>query len=187
VADNGKDDRLKQLVEAGKTRGYVLYDEVDQLLPEDVEAGSELDHLLAQLDRADIRIVEEPADLERSEVYQPEASVDYAGDPVEVYLHEMGNLPRLTPEAELELAKRMERGGLEGEVAGKDLMEANLRMVVLIARKYDNRGVHILDLIQDGNTGLFKAVKTFDYKRGYKFSTYAAWCARRAIKARLGK
>ena len=99
-------------------------------------------------------------------------------DPVRMYLKEIGNVPLLTTEQEVELAKRVEAGD---EEAKKQLTEANLRLVVSIAKKYVGRGMPFLDLIQEGNMGLMKAVDKFDYTKGYKFSTYATWCIRQAI------
>ena len=99
-------------------------------------------------------------------------------DPVRMYLKEIGKIPLLTAEEEIELAKRMEAGD---ETAKKRLAEANLRLVVSIAKRYVGRGMLFLDLIQEGNLGLMKAVEKFDYKKGYKFSTYATWWIRQAI------
>ena len=102
-------------------------------------------------------------------------------DPVRMYLKEIGKVPLLSAEEEIELAKKMEEGGEEGEAAKKKLAEANLRLVVSIAKRYVGRGMLFLDLIQEGNLGLIKAVEKFDYRKGYKFSTYATWWIRQAI------
>lgn len=102
-------------------------------------------------------------------------------DPVRMYLKEIGNVPLLSAEEEIELAQKMEEGGEEGEAAKKKLAEANLRLVVSIAKRYVGRGMLFLDLIQEGNLGLIKAVEKFDYRKGYKFSTYATWWIRQAI------
>ena len=102
-------------------------------------------------------------------------------DPVRMYLKEIGKVPLLTAEEEVELAKKMSEGGAEGEEAKKRLCEANLRLVVSIAKRYVGRGMLFLDLIQEGNLGLIKAVDKFDYTKGYKFSTYATWWIRQAI------
>jgi RNA polymerase primary sigma factor len=99
-------------------------------------------------------------------------------DPVKMYLKEIGQVPLLTPEEEVELARRIERGDIE---AKKKLIEANLRLVVSIAKRYVGRGMLFLDLIQEGNLGLIRAVEKFDYRKGYKFSTYATWWIRQAI------
>ena len=102
-------------------------------------------------------------------------------DPVRMYLKEIGKVPLLSAEEEIELAQKMEEGGEEGEAAKKKLAEANLRLVVSIAKRYVGRGMLFLDLIQEGNLGLIKAVEKFDYRKGYKFSTYATWWIRQAI------
>ena len=99
-------------------------------------------------------------------------------DPIRMYLKEIGKIPLLSTEEEIELAKRMEKGD---EEARKKLAEANLRLVVSIAKRYAGRGMQFLDLIQEGNLGLIKAVEKFDYRKGYKFSTYATWWIRQAI------
>lgn len=103
-------------------------------------------------------------------------------DPMKVYLREVGRVPRLTRESEIELAKQIERGGEQAEAAKTQLLESNLRLVVSIAERHTDRGVHILGLIQEGNTGLMEAVQHFDYRRGYRFSTYATWWVHRAIR-----
>ena len=102
-------------------------------------------------------------------------------DPVRMYLKEIGKVPLLTAEEEIEIAKKMEMGGEAAEEAKKKLAEANLRLVVSIAKRYVGRGMLFLDLIQEGNLGLIKAVEKFDYTKGYKFSTYATWWIRQAI------
>ena len=122
---------------------------------------------------------EEEVDVENIDLSVPDGvSIE---DPVTMYLKEIGKVPLLTAEEEIELAQKMERGGDEGEEAKKRLAEANLRLVVSIAKRYVGRGMLFLDLIQEGNLGLIKAVEKFDYKKGYKFSTYATWWIRQAI------
>jgi RNA polymerase primary sigma factor len=119
---------------------------------------------------------EETEDLEHIDLSVPEGvSIE---DPVRMYLKEIGKVPLLTAEEEIDLAQRMEQGD---EVAKKKLAEANLRLVVSIAKRYVGRGMLFLDLIQEGNLGLLKAVEKFDYRKGYKFSTYATWWIRQAI------
>jgi RNA polymerase primary sigma factor len=176
VAIDDRDARLKLLIDAGKTRGYVLYDEIDGVLAENCEGGRELDDLLAQLNDAGIAILEDQADDDEPERVD-EVTDWVSDDPVKVYLSEVCKVPQLVPEAEIELAKRVH----QGETAKKDLVEANLRLVVSIARRYAGGGIHVLDLIQEGNVGLLKAAERFDYGRGYKFSIYAAWWIRQAI------
>ena len=102
-------------------------------------------------------------------------------DPVRMYLKEIGKVPLLTAEEEIELSKQMELGGEEGKRAQQRLAEANLRLVVSIAKRYVGRGMLFLDLIQEGNLGLIKAVEKYDYRKGFKFSTYATWWIRQAI------
>ena len=122
---------------------------------------------------------EEDVDVENIDLSVPDGvSIE---DPVRMYLKEIGKVPLLSAEEEIELAQKMERGGEEGEEAKKRLAEANLRLVVSIAKRYVGRGMLFLDLIQEGNLGLIKAVEKFDYKKGYKFSTYATWWIRQAI------
>ena len=119
---------------------------------------------------------EEPIDVDNLDLSIPDGvSLD---DPVRMYLKEIGKVPLLSPEEEIELAKRMELGD---ENARKRLAEANLRLVVSIAKRYVGRGMQFLDLIQEGNLGLIKAVEKYDYSKGFKFSTYATWWIRQAI------
>ena len=119
---------------------------------------------------------EDEVDMENIDLSVPEGvSIE---DPVRMYLKEIGKVPLLTAEEEISLAKRMENGD---ESAKKRLAEANLRLVVSIAKRYVGRGMLFLDLIQEGNLGLIKAVEKFDYRKGYKFSTYATWWIRQAI------
>ena len=133
----------------------------------------EADDLLLEPDDADL---EEEEDIENIDLSVPDSvGVD---DPVRMYLKEIGKVPLLTTEQEVALAKRMGEGD---EEAKKELAEANLRLVVSIAKRYVGRGMQFLDLIQEGNLGLIKAVEKFDYTKGYKFSTYATWWIRQAI------
>ena len=135
-------------------------------------------------------VLEEVVDITSDEAIEADFESDFeAGvtkgiavdDPVRMYLKEIGKVPLLTAEEEVELAKKMAEGGEEGEEAKKRLCEANLRLVVSIAKRYVGRGMLFLDLIQEGNLGLIKAVDKFDYTKGYKFSTYATWWIRQAI------
>lgn len=129
-----------------------------------------------EVDIDDIISDEEDVDMENIDLSVPEGvSIE---DPVRMYLKEIGKVPLLSAEREIELAKRMEEGD---EEARKELAEANLRLVVSIAKRYVGRGMLFLDLIQEGNLGLIKAVEKFDYHKGYKFSTYATWWIRQAI------
>ena len=146
---------------------------VDVLTITEDDDDVEPDDLLFELDD------EEEIDMEQIDLSVPEGvSIE---DPVRMYLKDIGKVPLLTAEEEIELAKKMEDGGEEGEEAKKKLAEANLRLVVSIAKRYVGRGMLFLDLIQEGNLGLIKAVEKFDYTKGYKFSTYATWWIRQAI------
>jgi len=139
---------------------------------EDIEVIEDPDELISDVDETDIEADEEL----KGDIALPKGvSVD---DPVRMYLKEIGKIPLLTTEEEIELAKRMENGD---EEAKRKLAEANLRLVVSIAKKYVGRGMLFLDLIQEGNLGLMKAVEKFEYKKGFKFSTYATWWIRQAI------
>ena len=140
------------------------------------ENGNDVDDLLLLSDD-DINLDdEEEVDMENLDISVPEGiSIE---DPVRMYLKEIGKVPLLSAEEEIELAQRMEEGD---ESAKKRLAEANLRLVVSIAKRYVGRGMLFLDLIQEGNLGLIKAVEKFDYRKGYKFSTYATWWIRQAI------
>ena len=137
-------------------------------------SGDAADDIEVEID--DIIPDEEEVDMENIDLSVPEGvSIE---DPVRMYLKEIGKVPLLSAEREIELAKRMEEGD---EEARKELAEANLRLVVSIAKRYVGRGMLFLDLIQEGNLGLIKAVEKFDYHKGYKFSTYATWWIRQAI------
>ena len=149
---------------------YLENNKVDVLAPdEDLEMEPEL-----FLEEEDLE--EEEIDVDHLELSMPEGvNIE---DPVRMYLREIGKVPLLTPEEEIDLAKRMEMGD---ESAKKRLAEANLRLVVSIAKRYVGRGMQFLDLIQEGNLGLIKAVEKYDYSKGFKFSTYATWWIRQAI------
>ncbi|MCX7719715.1 MAG: sigma-70 family RNA polymerase sigma factor [Dictyoglomus thermophilum] len=143
---------------------------------EEVEEFLE-DHELVDSEDLYVDIKEDkiPENIEEEVEIPEEIELD---DPVKMYLKEIGKIPLLTPEEEIELAKRVEQGD---EEAKKKLIEANLRLVVSVAKRYIGRGLSFLDLIQEGNLGLIKAVEKFDWRKGYKFSTYATWWIRQAI------
>ena len=178
--------RVRELIETGKAKGVLTYKEIVELLG-DIEMDSEqFNRILDTLSSLNIEVMkDEPVpeaeisgDTEDEEIdlSVPEGiSID---DPVRMYLKEIGKVPLLSADEEIELAKRMEEGD---EQAKKRLAEANLRLVVSIAKRYVGRGMLFLDLIQEGNLGLIKAVEKFDYRKGYKFSTYATWWIRQAI------
>ena len=197
AAENRK--KLDALLELGKKSGKIsskqLIDTLDaadadeqmteKFYDELEAAGVEIDvsdvlEVLGQPqeelpDEEELKKVEEEAVVEDPEILADTFKLD---DPVRMYLKEIGKIKLLTPEEELELAKRMSEGD---EEAQKQMAEANLRLVVSIAKRYVGRGMLLLDLIQEGNLGLIKAVEKFDYTKGYKFSTYATWWIRQAI------
>ena len=176
---------IRELIEMGKAKGKLTTKEINDALEEldfDVE---QVDKLYDTFENNNIEIVEDFAaevaaatekdsDLE-SVLYAEGISID---DPVKVYLKEIGRVPLLSADEEIDLAVRMSQGD---EIARKRLSEANLRLVVSIAKRYVGRGMQFLDLIQEGNLGLIKAVEKFDHTKGFKFSTYATWWIRQAI------
>lgn len=173
--------RLKELVTMGKSRKGVLeYKEIMDYLS-DIELDSDqMDKVYEFLESQGIDMmgaIDTEEEVEKDiDLSLPEGiNID---DPVRMYLKEIGKVPLLSAEEETDLAKRMEDGD---EEARKKLAEANLRLVVSIAKRYVGRGMLFLDLIQEGNLGLIKAVEKFDYRKGYKFSTYATWWIRQAI------
>ena len=189
-------ERMKELVTLGKKKKSVLeVQEINdfftdiELSPDQMEKvfdyleANNIDvlRISADVDDTDVDIDdmisdEDEVDMEHIDLSVPEGvSIE---DPVRMYLKEIGKVPLLNAEREIELAKRMEEGD---EEAKKELAEANLRLVVSIAKRYVGRGMLFLDLIQEGNLGLIKAVEKFDYHKGYKFSTYATWWIRQAI------
>ena len=178
--------RVRELIETGKSKGVLTYKEIVELLG-DIELDSEqFDRILDTLSSLNIEVVKGDALPEPAVIAEtPEEEIDISvpegisiDDPVRMYLKEIGKVPLLSADEEIELAKRMEEGDVE---AKKRLSEANLRLVVSIAKRYVGRGMLFLDLIQEGNLGLIKAVEKFDYRKGYKFSTYATWWIRQAI------
>ena len=179
-----KEDKIKDIIDKGKKKGSLTYKEINDAL-EGAEIDTEhLDKLLAALEEMKIEVIDEidkadevDDDVDREvEISVPEGvNID---DPVRMYLKEIGKVDLLTAEEEVELAQAMAAGD---ESAKRKLAEANLRLVVSIAKRYVGRGMLFLDLIQEGNLGLIKAVEKFDYTKGYKFSTYATWWIRQAI------
>ncbi|NLX90703.1 MAG: RNA polymerase sigma factor RpoD [Firmicutes bacterium] len=177
------------LLHKGKKKGNLTYKEIIDALQDFNLNTDAIDDFYEELSRQGIEVVDEIAELDALEddslksvqeedidAFIPEGvSIN---DPVRMYLKEIGKIPLLTPEEEIDLAKRMEDGN---EEAKRRLAEANLRLVVSIAKKYVGRGMLFLDLIQEGNLGLIKAVEKFNYRKGFKFSTYATWWIRQAI------
>jgi len=176
--------KLEELVQLAKKKKNVLeYKEImDHLADLDLDPDR-IDRIYEYLESQNIDIlgnIEAEEEVEKElDLTLPEGiNID---DPVRMYLKEIGKVPLLTAEEEIELAQKMEEGGPEGEAAKKKLAEANLRLVVSIAKRYVGRGMLFLDLIQEGNLGLIKAVEKFDFHKGFKFSTYATWWIRQAI------
>lgn len=179
----GKKAILRELIERGKSKGMLTYKEIMDAF-EDVELEPEqIEKIYESMDSMGIDVVGD-IESEMQEI-QADEEIDLSlpegiaiDDPVRMYLKEIGKVPLLSADEEINLAQRMENGD---EEAKRRLAEANLRLVVSIAKRYVGRGMLFLDLIQEGNLGLIKAVEKFDYKKGYKFSTYATWWIRQAI------
>jgi len=185
---------VNELVKIGVEQGYLTQDEVLLKFPDIEEDLPLLEYIISQLQDNEIEIIE-PTEVEA--VIVPEEKISpsqltfeqkiailkkirshVSTDPIRAYLHEIGRIPLLNSEEEIELAKRIEMGDKE---AFDLLTTANLRLVVSIAKKYAKRGLDLLDLIQEGNIGLMRAVEKFEYRKGFKFSTYATWWIRQAI------
>ena len=186
--ETSKKECIQKLIDLGKSKGSLTYDQImaefdgmvdpeqidkifETLESNGIEVIDDFDDDLGDVDFSDDELTDEEIDLTLPEG----TSVD---DPVRMYLKEIGKVPLLSMEEEIELAEKMAKGD---EYARKRLAESNLRLVVSIAKKYVGRGMLLLDLIQEGNMGLIKAVEKFDYTKGYKFSTYATWWIRQAI------
>lgn len=188
---------VKDLVQKGKKRGTLTYNEIMSTLQGVEMTPEQIDDVYEQLSAMGIEVVPDSSDIESLEGSgeqedletppdnESEVEIDLSvpegvgiDDPVRMYLKEIGRVPLLSAEEEVDLAKRMEQGE---EEAKRRLAEANLRLVVSIAKRYVGRGMLFLDLIQEGNLGLIKAVEKYDYRKGFKFSTYATWWIRQAI------
>ena len=173
-----------QLLKDGKKDGKLTYEEIGDAFEKYEIDSDDIDELYKVFEKEGINLVDkkdskdddDEVDVTKEDLSVPKGvTVD---DPVRMYLKEIGKISLLTAEEEVEIAKRMEEGD---EFAKKELAEANLRLVVSIAKRYVGRGMSFLDLIQEGNLGLMKAVDKFDYTKGFKFSTYATWWIRQAI------
>ena len=197
-----KMDNVQALIQKGKKKGSITYREIMDALQGIDLSADQIDDVYQQFGRMGIDVVPEPGEVDlevlkkdkedeeeiaedTDDDVEEEAEVDLSvpegvgiDDPVRMYLKEIGRVPLLSAEEEIQLAKRMENGD---EEAKRRLAEANLRLVVSIAKRYVGRGMLFLDLIQEGNLGLIKAVEKFDYIKGFKFSTYATWWIRQAI------
>ena len=200
-SENRQNSRLDDLYDYGRKKGVLTSKEIMERLTEAEMEPDQLEKILETLEAYGISVVNDEADVPDSD----ETSADNAAlaamasekeipveeqldlsvpegiaidDPVRMYLKEIGKVPLLTADQEIDLARRLEEGD---ESAKQQLAEANLRLVVSIAKRYVGRGMLFLDLIQEGNLGLIKAVEKFDYRKGFKFSTYATWWIRQAI------
>ncbi len=169
------EQKLEKLIEKGKKKGTLSTEEVSDKLAS--FSPEEIDEVMDKIQAEGIKIVDTIVasnDLELEKLMN-QANID---DPVKMYLKDIGKVPLLSPDEEIELAKRMAEGD---EEAKRRLSEANLRLVVSIAKRYVGRGLLFLDLIQEGNFGLMKAVEKFDYTKGFKFSTYSTWWIKQSI------
>jgi RNA polymerase sigma factor, sigma-70 family len=201
MSEEQKVECVQALIQKGKTKGTLTYREIMDALQGVELSADQIDDVYQQLGRMGIDVVPEPGEMELEAIkkgkddddivddvddeIEEETEVDLSvpegvgiDDPVRMYLKEIGRVPLLSADEEIQLAKSMEEGNEESK---RRLAEANLRLVVSIAKRYVGRGMLFLDLIQEGNLGLIKAVEKFDYTKGYKFSTYATWWIRQAI------
>ncbi|WP_322511303.1 RNA polymerase sigma factor RpoD [Chloroflexus sp.] len=207
---------IEQLLAAARVRGYITHADILATFPHPEHDIAEIDQLYAMLQAEGIKVIESTDELEGPIDFEPDVEHELIAelpdlgdiafdDPVRMYLQEIGQVPLLTAEQEVELAKAMEAGAAarqrldreeyssarerfeleravqQGQDARHHLIQANLRLVVSIAKKYTSYGLTMMDLVQEGNIGLMRAVEKFDYKKGHKFSTYATWWIRQAI------
>jgi len=190
-------EKIDQLFAKAKSRGFLTENEVLYAFPEVEDYTDVYEAFIDRLDAAGINVIEQKEGIlgrtkERHDIMAGLHSVDerrgkvdpldLSADSIQMYLREIGKIPLLTAEEEVALAKRKEKNDKEAE---KALIEANLRLVVSIAKKFTGKSLSLLDLIQEGNIGLFRAVKKFEYRKGFKFSTYATWWIRQAITRAL--
>lgn len=197
IEQDGRAKVFEKLVKDGAKKGSLNVSEIVDALDEIDLSADEMDALYIKIEKSGIEILKETDDVVDEKLLKDKVTkeddddddkVDLkdmsppkgvnVDDPVRMYLKEIGKIPLLTAKEEKEIAKRMEEGD---EFAKRELAEANLRLVVSIAKRYVGRGMSFLDLIQEGNLGLMKAVEKFDYTKGFKFSTYATWWIRQAI------
>jgi RNA polymerase primary sigma factor len=191
AAEKLQSAEINELIERGRPRGFVTDNEILYYFPKIEDNVKLLDEIYDRLEGAGIKVIETSALIDFSKDEKDVETLDESmglgndvPDAVQMYLKEIGKTPLLTKDEERDLAKRAEKGD---EDARQKLMKANLRLVVSIAKRYVNRTPHlsILDLVQEGNIGLSRAVEKFDYRRGFKFSTYATWWIRQAITRAL--
>ncbi len=190
-------ENFERLINKGRSRGFITETEVLHTFPEVEEYLDEYEKFLQKVDHLGLTLIEsesgilaspekrleilEKVGLSKKQKKRIDIS-DISADSIQMYLREIGKVPLLKPEEEITLAKKAERSDKE---AKRRLIEANLRLVVSIAKRFTGKSLSLLDLIQEGNIGLFRAVEKFDYRRGYKFSTYATWWIRQAITRAL--
>ncbi len=192
------EDMLKVVLEKGRSRGFLTEEEILHYFPELEEYDERFEDFLDEVEAHGLQIIERPGGFlklpklmlkgdkeEKKEAKHEPYHIDLgdiSADSIQMYLREIGKVPLLKTEEEVQLAKRKDRGDREAE---RRLIESNLRLVVSIAKKFVDKSLSLLDLIQEGNIGLFRAVEKFDYRKGYKFSTYATWWIRQAITRAL--
>ncbi|MEI7644473.1 MAG: RNA polymerase sigma factor RpoD [Chloroflexales bacterium] len=203
---------MERLLEMARARGYLTYNDILEAFPQPELHVADVDHLYATMQTEGLKVVESVAELEANHPHDEDTLTELPDladiafdDPVRMYLQEIGQVPLLTAEKEVELAKGMESGDLARQRIDREeyetsrerielerayahgcdsrqhLIQANLRLVVSIAKKYTSYGLTMMDLVQEGNIGLMRAVEKFDYTKGHKFSTYATWWIRQAI------
>src|SRR3989344_3474719 len=184
------EEQVKKLVREGKDNGFITQEQILAIFPKPEEHITQIDELYAQLIKAGVDVFETLSDEEERDAQKTVSELEKEleslaviheggiSDPVRMYLKEIGRTPLLKFADEIALAKAYEKGE---RWAKQKLIESNLRLVVSIAKKYIGRGLSLLDLIQEGNQGLIRAVEKYDWRKGYKFSTYATWWIRQAI------
>ncbi|MFR1633097.1 MAG: RNA polymerase sigma factor RpoD, partial [Oscillospiraceae bacterium] len=176
LSDQKLNDILKKIIEEFGPKGSITTNSLCDIMEKYDTTPNQMDYVYKSVADAGIQIIDE-AERDK-ELYEQALSDIGLDDPVKMYLKDIGRVPLLSADDEIELARKMQDGD---EEAKKKLSEANLRLVVSIAKRYVGRGMLFLDLIQEGNLGLMKAVEKFDYQKGFKFSTYATWWIRQAI------
>jgi RNA polymerase primary sigma factor len=178
VRDVLETDEAQGLLEAGREAGSLTTEQIALALDDLGLEPAQLDAFFAALEEQQIEVVAAAQDVD----FEPEESLSASTDSLQLFLKEIGKVDLLTAAEEVELAKRIERGD---HGAKQEMIEANLRLVVSIAKRYRNQGLPFLDLIQEGTIGLVRAVEKFDYRKGFKFSTYATWWIRQAVARAL--